>query len=437
MSDHAEAISNLLGYQTDEGYMKYEPVLNLFDTNNGSYGDGRINFDTDTLKNSLIDYHNSYLETNLQINGTGLDGAGIQIAIKNAVYQLISGFQLKINNIDVINTDYLPVYNSFKMYLHGDKEWADTHGDLYHFSKDDKDVNNDDDTNDGFLNRIEILNLVKSGVSATTLTFTARIPLKMVSSYFEALDRPLINARMQPTFSISGVNGDRFFPIIANPASLATSLTILNGCRWVVYRCELQPESAIKFNQNLAKGLVVETNFWQAKHFKGTQTTNLTDQSFTITSGIRAPRRIMACFMNETDWASNTSCSPAVTNNNNKFVLSNIEINNERIFMQDVKDDYEHYKLLQREMFSGEDQNSNGCLVPYRDFLRANYAYYVYNISNSKYIIKDPNASVQLRFIGTKTLKSGGTDAELHCFVEHEVNVTFNMTTSEVLKSGD
>ena len=62
MSDHAEAISNLLGYSTDEDYMKHEPILSLYDTNNNNYLDGKVNFDTQTLINTWVDYHNGYLE---------------------------------------------------------------------------------------------------------------------------------------------------------------------------------------------------------------------------------------------------------------------------------------------------------------------------------------------------------------------------------------
>ena len=436
MSDHAEAIGNLLGYSTDEGYMKYEPVLNLYDTNNGQYNDARLSFDTKALINSWIDYHNSHIETKLRLTGVALD-ANVGVAIKNGVYNAISSLQLTINDANVINNDYLPPYNSFRMYLAGDKEWADTHGDLYHFSQDDGTFDNTVATNSGFKNRVEILNLIRedTGVTAltTSFTFTLRIPLKMIHPFFEALDRPLINARMQAVFKISGVNGDRFFPIVASNATLAQSLSIIGPNRWVCYRCEFHPDTAIKINSNLSKGLVVNTNYWQAKHFKSNVDMTLPNQDFTITPGIRRARRVVCMFQNESDWSSNVKCSPSLTDYRNKFTESNLEINNERVYQQNIEGDYDHYKLLQREMFSGEDQNSNGCLVPYRSFLKKTYAYYVYNISQSKHILKDPNASVQLRLIAKKT----GDTSELHMFVEQEVDVTINMTTSEVMKTGD
>ena len=453
MSDHAEAISNLLGYSTDEGYMKHEPILNLFDTNNNNYLDGRVNFDTQTLINTWVDYHNGYLELDMKITGTNLNSAEVGIALKNGIYQLVSSMQLKINNIDVINNDYLPPYNSIRLYLTGDQEWEQTHGDLYLFAMDSQNKTEivqlsgtpvtgyNADYNEGMDRRVEIFNLMRTNgiASATEFTFTARVPLKMIHPYFEALDRPLINARLQATFTISWINGNQFNPLVLATGTTATvtKLEVTKG-KLVAYRCEFKPETAIKINQNLAKGMVVDTTFWQAKHFRGTESISVTRQDFQITSGIKAPRRVIVMFQNATDWASSASCVPAVTHSYNKITKSNLEINNERVFQQDIENDYEHYKLLQRAMFSGEDQNSNGCLIPYRSFLKNNYAYYIYDISTNKYIIKDPNASVQLRYIAEKQLATGGNpNAELHCFVEHECNVTINMTTSEVMKTGD
>lgn len=463
---HSQAISALLGYETDEDYMKYEPILNLIDLNNGSYTDGRLNYDTVNLTNIYVDYHNSYLEVPLRITGAAVLTADAYVAMKNGVHNLISAIQLKINNQDIINNDYLPPYNSFRLHLSGDKEWAESHGDLYHFSKDTKNTavanqfNNpaaltawtneimkagNAGYNAGFAHRVEILKLERDAV-ATLINFTARIPLKMVHPFFESLDCPLINCRMQLTANVSGINNSLFFPFMKQvsgslPATTnvdvgnVLSLSITGATKWVVYKCEFQPETSKAISANVASGLSKTVTYWSSKHFKSTAgTADGSSQDYTITPGIKKARRVVALFQKQADWVDQAKCEPALTNTVDKLTESNLEINNERVYPQNIDSDYLHFKNLQRELFSGEDQNSNGALITYQDFLRGTHRYYVYNISSSPYMIKDPNASVQLRFIGKK---AGADNCELHFYVEHECNCIINLSTGDAQKIGD
>jgi hypothetical protein len=264
----------------------------------------------------------------------------------------------------------------------------------------------------------------------------------MIHPFFEALDVPLINSRLQLTIRVAGINNDIFYPImrqtggdVLNEVAADTTFSVTGASRWVVYHCEFQPETAKKLSAMIGSNkMTKKLNYWQSRYAKSTVPAATLTQDFEIDTGIQAPRRIVAMLFNEADWLSQTSCIPAVTDTRDSLEYSNIEINNQRLYQQNIDSDYEHFKNLQREMFSGEDQNSNGALISYSDFLRGTHRYYVYDISQSEYMIKDPNASVKLRFVGKK--KTGSTNCVLHFFTEHEVHVEINMTEGKAYRSG-
>jgi hypothetical protein len=201
----------------------------------------------------------------------------------------------------------------------------------------------------------------------------------------------------------------------------------------VLHEVELPPAIKIRFDEQLRSGKTSTITFWDQKHYISQASTSATDQSSIIVPSIKNPKRVWAVFNTAANWASQTSTQPCTSATTAKLTYSNVEVNNVKMFPNDVESDYEHFKLLQRETFSGEDSRNNGCLLKYNDWLVGTHRYYVYNISRSERAIKDPTEQVMLRFVGTK-VDSGAS--EMHFIVEYEAITTINMTTGDVLHVG-
>jgi len=464
----SELMSNALGRHIEGRFMKYEPILNLYDNNNSAYDNGWLNFDSVNLTNLIIDPNNGYIEVPITVEAALAFTADLTyIALKNGIQNLVSEFQLKINDKDIERADFLPFYNSFLAHSLADSDWAETNGFLHHYSKDTRSTNNallitkdgplatdavidyndkvTDDVstgyNNGFADRIKILHLERDSGVPTKISFIAHIPLKSFSSFFRNLDTPLQNCRINLRVKISGIGGDYTFPFMRQTAGeLTMKITPGKQSRLVVYKCEFPPHLQQEWNNKIASGnFTKKVVFWSTKHYKNTQDKESDDQNFVITPGISNPKRILCAFTNMANWKDQTSTSPATTDVDDKLKDGvNIEINNQRLYPQDLDSDYLLYKNLQRELLAGEDDTSNGAILTYKNFKEGLYRYYIFNIADSEYILKDPNASVQLRFLGKKTTAVGGVKSEMHFWVEYEVVCLLDFVTpTNTMRSGD
>ena len=258
----------------------------------------------------------------------------------------------------------------------------------------------------------------------------------MFSAFFAELKHPLINTRVQLEFSVAGAApGSAYSPILRETTVGACTLAIASQTRLVVYKVELQAAEQVKFAHQLESGKKTNITFWDQKHYKSAVDTafGTNEQSTIIVPSIRNPKRVWALHTSQANWASQTSTQPCTTSTVSRFERSNLEVNTKKMFPNDIDSEYEHFKLLQRETFSGEDSRNNGCLLTFNNWLEGVHRYYAYNISRSEHAIKDPAEPVQLRFTGTKR----ATDAsEIHFIVEFEVSVAINMTSGEVTRIG-
>ena len=240
-------ISSLLGNDVDDKFNRYANYENLYitDSNNSQYN-GQLIFDTMLHQSYWLDYNAATLEVPLSINlpkkfGNAHDEYPlpdqVKLAFKNNVANLVTGIQLKINNVDIMNSQQINILNNISTFFDSSNDWSDSSGQVNCFFKDTSNINNSyadavfdaalnaasavDNAgaavavnaiktkslgyNEGFAKRIEWLKpyYVFDGNFVKSINLTVSIPLKELSTFFESLSYPLYNCRLQLYLTLS------------------------------------------------------------------------------------------------------------------------------------------------------------------------------------------------------------------------------------------
>ena len=146
-----QKIANLLSNADNESF-KYPTrkwyVIN--DQNNTDYGDGdeingtTIKFETKVIKSNLCDYSDAYILVTGDITATGGD-ANTKVAFKNCAP--FTKCVTHINDEHVDNADNLDIVMPMYNLIEYSDNYSDTSGSLWHFKRDEQNMNNGNPTN--------------------------------------------------------------------------------------------------------------------------------------------------------------------------------------------------------------------------------------------------------------------------------------------------
>ena len=185
------------GFATRKWY-----VIN--DTNNGNYGGlndnnpSTVKFEPKVLKPNLRDYSDAYVLVTGKISVVGGDN-NTKVAFKNCapftkcVVQINDKHIEEANNLDIV----APMYNLIEY----SENYQDSSATLYQYKRDEPPDNTANDINannsKSFTYKASLLgNTAADGANRKIDNARIVVPLKYVSSFFRALEMPLINCKV-------------------------------------------------------------------------------------------------------------------------------------------------------------------------------------------------------------------------------------------------
>jgi hypothetical protein len=210
----------------------------------------------------------------ITVDGGGVmdsqDDDQIGVTFKNGSYQFVNSVNCKINGVTIQNSQDMHLHNHIRTLTKWSENYAETHGQLHLFAKDDDDANTLDQ-NSGFSERVEMVNYKyvitqagANGVCTLTVSCEARIAFSLMSDFFDRMAIPIKNANVELFITLNGLKngpgaGQNWSPIAINDkvkaalanGSVSMSYTIgANGidntCKLYVPKVTFTPEDALE-----------------------------------------------------------------------------------------------------------------------------------------------------------------------------------------------
>lgn len=431
--DHMQ-IASLLSSDKNDPFNRYSNYENVYipDTNNNQYN-GTLQYDTMLQQANWIDYGSSSLEIPLIIALPKRFGVGndeypgtddVGLAFKNNVANLITGVNLEINGVQILNTNQINILNHINTMYDSSNDWSESSGQQYGFFKDTTNTT-DVAKNTGLKSRIEFLkpHYVYLGNKVTSIQLMVSIPLREISVFFETLTYPLYNCRLRLQFTLSNTASasvptgiQNCFVVSSGVAAryadfnwilrsthpstdaekekgyivigsgiVSKSGSSRSGTNLVVPKITHGPEASQQLNESLMKGNFVKKNTWvdqkvfyhSEQHDLGALGTEK-DISFNITPGIKKPSRVYCVVFDANKNAagyssicSQLSVAPCATSSAG-LRACNLEINNTPMFNPMLNTDVDFYNLVKKETPSATQDYTTGSLISYNDFVTVN-----------------------------------------------------------------
>ncbi len=468
-------IQALLGQELDPTdpdyqYEKYEWINNLHDKNDNNYSTGLVELDTIGVSDGKwLDYHNGYIEAPMSIYGQTemkkADKAILKVAVKNSVAQLIYSIKLAVgaNSFIVQNSDNINLYNHIRSMVNDDVNYAETNGTFFHQAKDTNITNDivqfktgaaageaiaeEDAFNKGFVDRIKLMNpyYVENGQTDAYFKFTACIPLKLISDFFDRLEYPLLDTRLVMSLGIAGTDSFPYsFPFMcdtktaAKVAKLKFSIGNDNvhentkACKLWVAKVTFTPKVKTLISEALTSGkLTKEVTFYNCKVVKNSATGALAGIDFQLSNGIKDPKRVWTVIYNANTQKSDVHPSPCVTAKTAYLKNVNMTVNGDKFFERNINEDHEFYRMFQDQQYNQSDDYQNGSLVKFKDFhpTEGFHKYYCIDISSKTNHLPDPLKPVILQI----QMDLYGPDVyQVYHIIEQEVSVVIDMNLGQV-----
>lgn len=387
MSDSFEIASM---FSANNKYLEpqYQEVryLQVTDTNQGNYQDGKISLNLESNKAEFTVLSDSFLVVPLRIsNGT----ATSTYAIKNSLVSLISGLQVQTSSgTTLVNESNFatPIIANLKMMIDSSIDFKEAN-EMHYFGQD-KHVQLDVSLagksivggvtptvtaatptidalqNVPLSNRISVFTTRSTktvvGITAVyTQDFIAYIPLKFVHSLFQVLDFPMVNCPLQITFNISGISGQSGYcpftcPIYGAHSSLgdiasgstpavvalvagatkpalsvfpgASEKGYAPGVRLFLKAVKLPTEAAIELRSQMEAGYKKSLVFTSTQYFTYPQAAQLAASSYSLTqqvaSNVIRPTRCWVLPVRSGTLASEANSFPAVISQDSQFLTN-------------------------------------------------------------------------------------------------------------------
>jgi hypothetical protein len=256
-----------------------------------------------------------------------------------------------------------------------------------------------------------------------TFQFTAITPLKYLHTFFDVLDIPLYNCRMQFTINTSFKSGGfgLYCPIQSDYWDLANggiSLQLQNSNTWLYYpSVEFTSDLILEVGERMKnKNLHFKYSFndW-TPYLSLNQPNTVMNAGMLLSSSQKKPVKLWAmiydtgAMVNTTVGAPNTTFvrnEPLISNN--KVSNFNVLINDNTFFMNDLQTPYEVYKIFQQNLPDGGEGLQMGSRINFSDFQKQ-YNIVCVDLTRHPMFLNQNINTVDLRCRGNIT-SSGNVD---------------------------
>jgi hypothetical protein len=412
-----------------------------------------LDFDTQTTTDKWCDWSRGYLSVPVSITPGGLGGAfsaAPVIAFKGSNLSLINGITIKTSGGQVLVEErYSTVFAShLRLLIEKHADWAVANTDSLHWAKDetseavlsglttgaalaypktakfvaapDGTHNNDNPVyNKGFALRNKYL--LESAIqsdntypanSSAGFNTTLNLPLAAIHPFFEALDFPIINVRLQITFWLN-VNsaGNPYGPMCMGTTQGGAVENGVGGYGIAVNPAVVQPRlyyHAVEFNaeqlasvnKRLSEGFTKRIIYTQHDINYLQQNVASTNQfMFQVSVNVVNPQRVwVMCFPSN---VVNSSAWPSpITTGALGLIGVQLKINNRNYYNTQLDTWEQQYRLLKDAMPWGSDGGDASCRLTYGDFLKT-YRLLCLDISRAENRQIDRNAPVSIQIQAT------------------------------------
>jgi hypothetical protein len=288
-----------------------------------------------------------------------------------------------------------------------------------------------------------------------TFTTTVDIPLSMLSSFFKALDFPIINARFQIVFGTPVTNSSTAIindcPIMhatynsaLTPVAMSdAAISIMGTCQLVYQRVTYSPQDNARVASLVNSGHRMVISIPIGDYYSSLSSgKNAVPNGNTITDLVSPntvlPTRVWQMFLKQ-GYTSGQLNFPAPPNtpsiqtvpfvSNGGPVYANVLINNQNYYLNDIDSTHEFWHIFQEALVSYGFIDNLGAGLSYEDYLQ-NYRIQLFDVSrigNRLVNAADP-CSIQVRYRtpgapGSVTYPDGNNVTDVLYLVEREIIV--------------
>ena len=365
---------------------------------NGNGVTSAIQYNCKTIMDKLVNYQDGYIL--LAVNCTRAALPAKTLAPKGS-HSFIHQAVLRINNKEVDNSRFNYLTMAMLNYSEFSNDYARV-AEQYMFSKD---TNEGHANNPGHTTRKAMI----PDPNNNALAFSIKIPLSYVSTFFRALDFPILNQLVEVDVTFRLANA------ILREGGGAITVSITSAILYLPV-VEMPRKYEEKLLQKLSSSSMKKSFTWLKLVYRDLGNKNGA-QDLEIEPSIDGIRKLYCVAIPVARWNSQEHIE---STSNTAVTAINIVIDSEDFYPQEIQNDIEAYDLTS-ECFNmgGKDQNT-GAILSFSDFLTV-HRYYIFDLSRQKIFASDPRKSQSIRFRGTLSANS-----RLFCFLAQEKKTTFD-----------
>lgn len=409
MADYQE-ISNIfakelkLPHYSHKRWVKINPSQAQFADAGGGLTQA-IQYNCRNVADKLVSFADGYIILDVTCARAAL--AAKDLAPKGS-HAFIDKCVVRINNAEIDNARFnhvtVPILNS----LEYSNDYARV-AEQYMFSKD---LSHNGDNNAGHTARTAMI----AAPAANAMAFKVKVPLRYLSTFFRALDFPLLNQHIEMDVTFRLTNA------ILRTAGGALTVTINSAVLYLplVELPRSQEERLFKELASMKKVLV-----WNKLICRDFGNLNGA-QDREIEPSIDGVHKLYCAAIPAARWDSQELIE---STSNTSITGINIVIDSEDFFAADIQNDVEAYQLVSENFNMGGKDYNTGAMLNFSDFLNV-HRYYVFDLSRQKIFESDPRKSQSIRFKGTLSANS-----RFLVFLAQEKQTTFDFANPSNTKT--
>ena len=379
-------------------WVKINPVQAQF-ADNGNGITSAIQYNCRNIADKLVAYADGFIVLNVTCSRAALVAAD---SAPKGAHAFINQCVIRVNNSEIDNSRYNFISVAIQNSLEYSNDYARV-AEQYMFSKD---LSGTDADNTGHATRKAFMPTPVANTN--TFTFTIKVPLKYLSTFFRTLDFPLINQQVE--FDVTY----RLTNAIMRDNGAAIIVAINSAVLYVpvVELGRSEEEKLLKLlSSSVKKDLV-----WNKLVLRDFGAQNGA-QDREIAPSIDGVRKLYCVAVPAARWESQEHIE---STSDTTITGLNIIIDSEDIFASDVSDSELAYQLVSENFNMGGKDYNTGAMLNYKDFSTV-HRYYVFDLSRQKVFESDPRKSQSIRFRGTLSANS-----RFIVFLAQEKRTTFD-----------
>lgn len=441
-----------------------------------------LDFDLLPITGRWVTFEEAWLSIPVELKGSGagstFSGVSPAIAFKGSVLSLIDGISIKTSaGTSLVEERHSTVFaNHLRLALERPSNWFVSNVDSLQYAKDrcESDVQSGLDTaaaianpslaryaaapgvagngdnayyNKGFATRrtklLQSLIVPQGGVLVNTgLKTVLNIKLSAIHSFFEAMNFPIVNCRLQMTFycNFTGSGNSSYLPLcrgreptlVAGGAVHADDIPSIKADvsidvpRIWYHALEFSPEQNSLVQAQLEKGFVKKLRYSITDLYSQVRNQVNPIINVPIATNILNPKRIYALVQPANAVVDGSTWpSPIATGSQYYLEQANVMVNNRLYHSQTLEGDVVMYEALKASMplhgYGGVD--SDFSLSDFKSMFRI----VCLDISRVGNATVDPQLPVSLMFVGKLAERGGGAVAcDVNFLIEREMQTVFS-----------